>query len=209
MTTLIPLYVHPAVDPPAWRAVAAAGPGSTAIINVHNGPGLGPEAAYEVAVEQLRTAGIPMIGYVDLDYCRRAETDVLDDVAGWQRYPVQGVFFDQVPSSPSALDEVARYARQVPGTVVLNPGTRPDPGYATLADLVCTFEGPWSAYRRLPDEPDWPNAAHLVYGVPTADLDQAQARLSRLAGAGLVSDLDAPLPYCGVPSWLGAATVRR
>ena len=39
-------------------------------------------------------------------------------------------------------------------TVVFNHGVHPDPGYAEHADLLGTFEGPWSAYRKL-EVPDW------------------------------------------------------
>ncbi|MBB5872883.1 hypothetical protein F4553_006317 [Allocatelliglobosispora scoriae] len=210
MTMLIPLYVHPLVDPDAWRAVAAAGPFVTAIVNVHNGPGGDLDASYVEATELLRAARVPMLGYVDLSYQRRSEDEVERDLVAWHRYPVEGIFFDQVPTDPAALLTVARLTRRTGGMVVLNPGTRPHPAYAPLADLICTFEGSWAAYRHLPDEPDWPNAAHLIYGVDSWDLPEAHARMTRLAGGGLVTDLDMPLPYCGVPSWLRAtAAVQR
>jgi hypothetical protein len=210
MTMLIPVYVHPTVDPASWQAVAAAGSTVTAIVNVHDGPGRQLEPAYQAVTEQLRAAQTPMIGYVDLDYGNRAAAEIEEDLVGWQRYPVQGIFFDQAPTVPSALSTVARYVHRAQGIVVLNPGTPPHPAYAALTDLICTFEGPWSTYRQLPDEPDWPNAAHLVYGAPPADFGDAHARLARLTGGvGLISDLDAPLPYCGTPSWLAAATVNQ
>lgn len=203
MTTLIPLYVHPLEDPAAWRAVAAAGRTVMAIINVHNGPGRGADAAYDQATALLRAASVPMIGYVDLDYGRRGADDVDDDLAEWHRYPMEGIFLDQVPTAADGLAGVARITRRASGLVALNPGTRPDPAYAPLADLICTYEGPWAAYREEPETPDWPNAAHLVYGVPTDDLARAGAVLAaRTGGSGLVSDRTAPLPYCGVPSWL-------
>ncbi|GAB4052420.1 spherulation-specific family 4 protein [Catellatospora paridis] len=209
MTTLVPLYVHPLVDPAAWRAVAAAGPSVTAIVNIHNGPGEAIDEAYLDATALLQAARVPMIGYVDLGYLRRSEDAITRDVLAWHYYPVEGVFFDQAPADKSGLAAVARHAARARGTVALNPGTRPHPDYAPLADLICTFEGPWSTYRRLLDEPDWPNAAHLIYGVPAEEIADAHARLAHLAGAGLVSDLDAPLPYCGVPSWLRAVAVNR
>lgn len=208
MTTLVPLYVHPLVDPAAWQAVAAAGPSVTAIINVHNGPGEAIDEAYLDATELLRAARVPMIGYVDVGYLRRSEDEITGDLLAWHRYPVEGIFFDQVPADQSALAAVARLAVRAGGVVVLNPGTRPHASYAPLADLICTFEGPWSAYQLL-GEPDWSNAAHLIYGVPAEEFPDAHARLARLAGSGLVSDLDAPLPYCGVPSWLRAVGVDR
>lgn len=210
MTTLLPLYAHPLEDPAAWQAVAAAGRTVTSIINVHNGPGRTADAVYDQATALLRDAGAPMLGYVDVDYGRRAQADIEDDLAAWLRYPVDGVFFDQAPSATAALAATARITRLARGLVVLNPGTRPDPAYAALADLVCTYEGPWQDYREQPGAPDLPNAAHLVYGVPTAELAHARAVLAaRTGGAGLVTDRTAPLPYLGVPSWLVPAGATR
>ncbi|WP_186316181.1 spherulation-specific family 4 protein [Catellatospora sichuanensis] len=210
MTTLLPLYTHPLEDPAAWQAVASAGPTVTTIINVHNGPGRAADTVYDQATTLLRAAGAPMLGYVDLDYGHRADADIEDDLAAWHRYPIDGVFFDQVPTADAALAGTARMTRLARGLVVLNPGTRPDPAYAALADLVCTYEGPWPDYRQQPDTPDLPNAAHLVYGVPTAELAHARAVLAtRTGGAGLVTDGTAPLPYRGVPSWLVPAGMPR
>jgi hypothetical protein len=43
-----------------------------------------------------------------------------------------------------------------------------------------------------------------VYGVPSSALAWAHSLLSARCGVGLVTDLDAPLPYHGIPSWLPA-----
>ncbi|GIH06891.1 hypothetical protein Rhe02_49580 [Rhizocola hellebori] len=206
MTVLLPLYIHPLESPAAWETVALAGPGVTAIINVHNGPGA--DAAYADAASLLHAARVPMLGYVDLDYGRRPRALIESDIVAWQRYPVAGIFFDQAPSDPALLSWTAGALRRAPGVTVLNPGTRPHPGYPALADLICTFEGPWTAYHQLPGEPDFGNAAHLVYGVPPSQLGPAHALLAARCGTGLVTDLEAPLPYRGIPSWLPTQTHR-
>jgi hypothetical protein len=199
---LLPLYVHPLVDPVAWDSLPQAGAGWT-IVNVHNGPGAGRDEVYAVATERLHRAGVKMLGYVDLGYGERANGEVWCDIVGWSQYPVGGIFFDQVPSDAPGLAYVTQVVRAVRGSVVLNPGTRCLPGYAALADVVCTFEGPWEWYAAL-EQPgrDWPNAAHLVYGVPTVRLGEATALLLSRAAHGLVTDLAAPLPYQGLPSSL-------
>ena len=76
-------------------------------------------------------------------------------------------------------------------TVVFNHGVHPDPGYAEHADLLGTFEGPWSAYRKL-EVPDWarrgPRHAflHLVHSVPARSLPAARRLVaSRNVGAAL------------------------
>jgi hypothetical protein len=182
--------------------VGRLGPDVTVVVNVHNGPGAGYDPAYGYASAALAAAGIPMVGYVDLDYGSRPMADVHDDVSRWRLYPVGGVFFDRSPSHAGSLAWVSEAAARVRGQVILNPGTRPDAGYAALADLVCTFEGPWLKYRLTPAQPDWPNAAHLVYGVPSDDLATARRRLDSRVAHGLITDLDLPLPYRGLPAHL-------
>jgi len=205
---LLPLYVHPLADPDAWDSLGRTTDRPTAIVNVHNGPGAGRDEAYTVATARLHDSGIRMLGYVDLDYGHRANGEVWCDIVGWAQYPVAGIFFDQTPSDEAGLAYVGQVVRAVRGAAVLNPGTRCLPGYAALADMVCTFEGSWESYvdapsgYGLPDGRDWPNAAHLVYGVPTERLGAANALLLSRALHGLVTDLHAPLPYEGVPSAL-------
>jgi hypothetical protein len=112
------------------------------------------------------------------------------------------VFFDHAPARSDALDWVREAVSAVRGRVALNPGTRPAAAYAELADLVCTFEGPWLKYRLTPAQRDWPNAVHLVYGVPQDELVAARRRLLSRVTHGLVTDLDFPLPYRGLPAYL-------
>ena len=203
MTLLLPLYAHPAEDPRAWRPAPLRNAGATVIVNVHDGPGEALDPAYQEVTADLQTAGVAMLGYVDLDYGRRPFEQVTADVAAWRRYPVGGIFFDQAPSAVSGLSAVSRAVSCVrDGHVVLNPGTRPHPAYSPLAERICTFEGPWQAYLDDGREPDWPHALHLVYGVPPRLLGEAALRMSRRCAGGLVSDLTAPLPYLGLPGWL-------
>ncbi len=200
---LLPLYIHPLVDPLGWESLGQCrGDRVTAIVNVHNGPGEDRDEVYTVATARLHKFGVRMLGYVDLDYGDRSNGEVWCDIVGWSRYPVDGVFFDRVPSDAPGLEYTAQVVRAVRGQVVLNPGTTCLPGYAALADVVCTFEGSWSTYLGRPSERDWPNAAHLVYGVPEAEIGAATALLLSRAPHGLVTDLDWPLPYEGLPSSL-------
>lgn len=206
MKTLLPLYVHPVDDPAAWTAIAQATADVTVIVNIHNGPGVGLDSVYAEATEVLRAAGVPMLGYVDLDYGERTRVAVTRDLLVWRRYPVGGVFFDQVPSGPEQAPAVAvrvRAARRLGlPTVVLNPGTRPHRYYAALADIICTFEGPWDTYASRPAKSDWSHAAHLVYGAPPNRVAEAVQRLAGQVTTGLVTERAAPLPYAGLPAAL-------
>jgi hypothetical protein len=200
MRTLLPLYVHPLEDAVAWAAAGRHEPAPTVVVNVHDGPGQVIDDAYVSVTGWLRARGVEMLGYVDLNYGTRACRDVWLDINGWERYPIDGIFFDRAPADAASLAGVARAVQAAGMPVALNPGTRPDPGYAQLAGTVCTFEGRWTDYVCEPVEPDWPNAAHLVYGVPVGSLGKAADRLRRRVGSGLVTELDLPAPYLGLPS---------
>jgi hypothetical protein len=77
----------------------------------------------------------------------------------------------------------------------------PDPGYASLADLLVTFEGPWPAYTRM-RQPEWATRlparrlCHLVYAVPPGAYESVVG-LARRNNAGVVyvTDGDGANPW--------------
>jgi Spherulation-specific family 4 len=217
MNTLLPLYAHPLADPGAWILAAGAGRDGrevTIVVNIQDGPDRVPagsdrDPVYAATTDHLATAGVPMLGYVDLGYATRAVADIVDDVARWADYPVDGVFFDQAPTSPFSIGPVAlaiRVARRagVGGRIVLNPGLPTDSLYRDLGTEIVVYEGTWADYKRWSADGSRPGDGHLVYGVPAAQFAKAERLLDeRGAAFGLVTDLDAPAPYEGVPAWCG------
>ncbi|MFH0521412.1 spherulation-specific family 4 protein [Streptomyces sp. M41] len=196
MSLLIPLYVHPAEDPGAWhRLITCAARTYAVVLNPANGPGIAPDAAFVAAAEALRAAGARLLGYLDTDYGARDPGDVTADLSRHQDwYAVDGCFLDQVPAAPHGLPDCRRLVRSVrrlgASTVVLNPGVHPAPGYARLADLTVTFEGPWSQYVSDFSRPSWTarlpaeKLCHLVYGVPEPLVPLA-LKTARERGAGV------------------------
>ena len=175
---VVPAYFHPAVQPHDWRELAAA-PDRVrlVILNLANGPGPFPDTAFHPVLDPLRAAGVVVAGYVDTDYGRRPAAAALADVDRYREwYAVTAVFLDQVAT---AADQVGHYAalaqaaRERGATeIAFNHGVHPDAGYREHADLLGTFEGPWSAYRDL-TVPDWAGTDrcfHLVHSVPPTQL---------------------------------------
>ncbi|MEU1183314.1 spherulation-specific family 4 protein [Streptomyces sp. NPDC005820] len=205
MSLLIPLYVHPAEDPGAWhRLIQGAGRTYGVILNPANGPGRGPDPAFAAAAGALREAGARVLGYVDTDYGVRERAAVVADVRRHQEwYAADGCFLDQVTATPDALPACRRLVKSVrrsgAGTVVLNPGVHPAPGYARLADLTVTFEGHWSTYVSAFTRPDWTTRhaperlCHLVYGVPEALVPLA-VRTAGERGAAVSGPVTGELP---------------
>lgn len=205
MTVLLPLYAHPAVDPDAWRQAArAAGRVRGVVLNAADGPGDDLDPAFATAAGALRTAGVPVFGYVDLDYGERPDAEVAADLErhrAW--FAVDGWFFDRAPSDKSALAQCRRTIRSArrtgARTVVLNPGVHPAPGYARVADLIVTFEGHWTSYVAPFDRPRWTarhppeRFCHLVYGVPRA-MSEVAVRTAHDRGAAVCCAVGGELP---------------
>ena len=199
---VVPAYFHPAVAPHDWAAPAAlAGRVRLVVLNVASGPGEQRDPAFVDVLAMLHRSGVDVAAYVDTDYGRRPGDAVESELARYRCwYPqARGVFFDRVASSRDLVGhyaELAGAARTMGlDAVVFNHGVHPDPGYAEHADLLGTFEGPWSAYRKL-EVPDWarrgPRHAflHLVHSVPVRSLPDARRLVaSRNVGAGYVTDL--------------------
>ncbi|MEU8960855.1 MULTISPECIES: spherulation-specific family 4 protein [unclassified Streptomyces] len=219
MMLLVPLYVHPAEDPAAWQRLAeAADDVYGVVLNAADGPGTAPDAAFTGPVETLRSAGVRVLGYVDLDYGTRPLADVVRDIdrhRAW--YGTDGCFFDRAPADRTGLPfvrQATRAARRAGATtLVLNPGVHPAPGYLRLADLVVTFEGHWSTYVSTFSRPGWADRqpperlCHLVYGVPGALLALAlRTTGDRGAGVCCVVERELPNPWAALPPVLPGKT---
>ncbi|MCM1968983.1 MULTISPECIES: spherulation-specific family 4 protein [unclassified Streptomyces] len=200
---LVPLYEHPADRPEYWeRLIRSAGRLHSVVLNPASGPGEAPDERFAAVAERLRGAGVPVLGYADTDYGRRPHAAVVQDLLrhrDW--YAADGTFLDQAAAGPEFLPHYRRLvvAARAAGarTVVLNHGVHPHPGYAELADLLVTFEGPWDAYRDAAAVPPWTadhpahRFCHLVYAVPPgAPAAELAERLAAQRGAGV---------HCAVP----------
>jgi hypothetical protein len=212
---LVPMYVHPVLDPVGWRALeGAAGRLYGVVLNAADGPGDAPDPVFAEAAARLRRAGVRVLGYVDTGYgarpLRAAGRDLRRHRA-W--YGVTGAFFDRVAGDERRLPYYRRLARaaRLDGapTVVLNPGVHPDPRYARVADLLVTYEGSWADYAAA-EVPAWTAAhspdrfCHLVYGVPRG-LGAGVARTAAGRGAAVHCAVPGlpPNPWCQAPA--GAA----
>lgn len=216
MKLLVPLYVHPDADPAAWQTLVDRAPLLYGVVlNVSDGPGAAPDAAFVRAAGALRTAGVRVLGYVDTDYGRRSARAVAGDYGrhrDW--YGTDGFFLDQVAPDRAGVRHYRRLARAARAhgarTVALNPGVHPVPGYAAFSDLLVTFEGRWEEYRSAPAAPSWTEGrspktfCHLVHGVPRG-LAGPAARIAELRGAAVHCAVPGrgPNPWSSLPPVLG------
>ncbi|CAM5384133.1 hypothetical protein GCM10010329_13540 [Streptomyces spiroverticillatus] len=211
---LVPYYEHPTTNPTAWQAILDSPRLYGVILNPASGPGTHPDPAFAATADRLRDRGTRVLGYVDTDYARRPHADVVRDLLrhrDW--YGVTGAFLDQVSSGPEALAHYRRLAVAAraagAGSLVLNHGTHPDPGYLKLADVLVTFEGTWETYRSAEPPPAWTRTypadrfCHLVYG---ADTDLTALAAERGAALHCAVPGDGAHPWGTLPHGLGAVT---
>lgn len=211
MTRLaVPFYVHPAEAPEQWQRLAAlADRVEFAVVNVADGPGPVGDPYYPQALAMLRSHGIRLYGYVDVDYGRRGVALVAADVEAWlAQYGVDGIMYDQVASGVEALGHnriLAMLARRAgAGAVVANPGVEPCPELLDLFDVTCVFENTATAHSQLSAPPAAVSPErrwHLIHGAKAEDLEGVLARVDEL-GAGLAFATDRPGPH----PWTGLAT---
>lgn len=214
---LVPLYEHPAERPDVWRRLIAAAPDLYGVVlNPASGPGTAPDPEFAAVAGRLREAGVRVLGYTDTAYGRRPHAAVVQDLLrhrDW--YGADGAFFDQAAAEAGLLAHYRRLAIAAraagAGTVVLNHGLHPHPGYLDFADLLVTFENTWAAYENA-EVPEWTahhppeRFCHLVHGLP-ASCAEAAAELARQRGAAVHCAVPgtAPHPWDALPPFLEIA----
>jgi hypothetical protein len=214
---LVPAYFNPEWAAADWQALAALGPRlAFAVLNPDSGPGNAVDRRYLEPVAAVEAAGGSVIGYVDTGYGRRPAAQVLRDLAAYRSwYGLRGGFLDQVASGREHLAHYRRLASAARRIgldfLALNPGVTPDPGYADLADVTVTFEGPWDAYRDHVVA-DWVRGrpaerfCHLVHSTPRAELASVRdGARSRHAGAVYATELTGANPWGSLSAQLRRA----
>jgi len=149
---LVPLYEYPGSG---WDAVAAGGSSvsTVAIINPNSGPGTGPDSTYNTYMTKLHNAGVEMIGYVHTSYGARSIADVKADIDIYAAsFPLLvGIFLDEAAATASEVayyQQLYTYIMNMPGWKydVINPGTVPTSGYASVATTIVSYENTISGF---------------------------------------------------------------
>ncbi|MFI6011915.1 spherulation-specific family 4 protein [Streptomyces sp. NPDC051243] len=203
----VPGYAHPLLAPTEWGELTRPGtPVHWVVLNVADGPGTRPDTHCVRAVEQLRTAGVRVLGRLDTARLgtahlgtasgARAFGEVVSEAHRYlDWYRADGFLLDRCPADGAALPEIRRTATTLRALrdkahIVFGHGTHPHPGYAECADQLVTFQGSWSDYRwsQVAEwTADYPpdRFCHFVHGVPLGHLDEA-LRIARWQGAATI-----------------------
>ncbi|MFN8077618.1 MAG: spherulation-specific family 4 protein [Kineosporiaceae bacterium] len=210
----VPAFVSPAEDPWFWQRLAgAADLAHFVVVDPGHGQGDPADRGYEEVMALLRTAGMPMVGYIDTAYGLTSAREVAARTRDWVgRHGVHAVYLDRFGSAPEDFDDFASVvlAARCAGAqaVVINPGRTPAPAYLSLAEVTVTFQGSWQdyvAYRPDASLVAWPASrlCHLVHGVPPEYLGAApEMAAARHAETVFFSDESGHRPWRRLPDAL-------
>ena len=154
---IIPLYTQPSDS--SWSQVVAtkeANPSvpMIAIVNPASGPGDGPSSQWANGIDQLRSVGVKVVGYVASGYGAEpltAAESQIQDYSKW--YHVDGIFFDEMAnnngsgSCPSSCtlqqyyQDLVSYSSSVGYNLTIgNPGSATLPSYEGIMSILVIYE---------------------------------------------------------------------
>lgn len=216
---IIPAYFYPADNDDSdtsWSQMTSIAPGIV-ILNPNSGPTASADPTYVAAVNNLRDAGVKVIGYVYTSYSERDTNDVEADVdLYYAQYNIDGIFFDETTTAESNLTYYRNIATYVyekgpENLVVLNPGLFPAESYVEIANITVVFESSASQYINHYAAPEYvdyyPSTkfAHMVHTTSSSQLQQVtDLSYERNAGYVYVTDDVMPNPYDVLPTYLDA-----
>lgn len=212
---LVPAYFVPSSGT-GWSQMAASASGNpgvriTAILNPSNGVFTTANAPLLAAARDLVNSGGAVVGYVYTRYGNGArsmadiKTNIDRYLALYGRDVISGIFLDEMASDARQIDfyrEIYSYIKSKDATlrVMGNPGTTPAEVFATVVDVLVTFEGTADDYQNYDPRTRsaWlyalPNARQsaLVHNTDTCAAMQAAVRSAASArfNAGVVYATD-------------------
>ncbi len=209
---IVPLYSYPGQNWDDLAAIKTSNPSVpiVAIINPASGPGASQDANYVSGVQDLKAAGIVVIGYVWTNYGDRPTSTVRSEIVKYKNwYQVDGVFFDAMSNLRGKLkyyNNLDNYAKARGLTLTVgNPGTDTNPIYIGSVDNIVIYENAGTPALDYLDGwhsgYDKSNFSFSAYNVPSLDSSFVSSA-SQYVGLMYITDDNLPNPYDTLPSYL-------
>ncbi len=143
--TIFPFYIYPtqsAIQPIIDTANQYPNVNIWVILNPATGPGTSIDPVYTNAVQQLRAAGINLLGYVNTNYSHRSKTLVENDIHTWKNfYQPDGIFLDLMSVNHTYYSSITTYAKGLGFQMVeANPGANINQSAGNDVDIVNIYE---------------------------------------------------------------------
>src|SRR2546428_681057 len=211
---IVPLYFSP---DGTWDIVAQAKKDHpsvpiVAIINPNNGTGSSKDPGIASGVQNLQSAGVVVIGYVDTNFGSVNSTTVTSEIDTYKSwYSVSGIFFDQMSSTAgneTYYSNLNQYAKSQGLTLTVG-----NPGQDTVFSYIGTVDN-----LMIHDDPGTPSLSYLGGGwhasYPKSNFSFTSFAVSSLnstfvtsasnyVGYMYITNLDSPDPFNNLPSYFG------
>jgi hypothetical protein len=211
---IIPLYSYPGSS---WNAiiqqkVAYPSVPITVIVNPSSGPGASKDPNYVTWINDLRSAGVNVFGYVYTSYGARSASSVAADINTYKAwYGVNGIFLDEmsnVAGHESYYSALTSYAHSLGlNTVVGNPGAAVPNSYIGAVDVIVIYENAGipsaSALGTSTMGLSKSGFATMSYGVSSLTSSSVSA-VASYAGYVFITDEGMPNPYSSLPSYFAS-----
>ena len=208
---IIPLYSYPGSS---WNAiiqqkVAYPSVPITVIVNPSSGPGASKDPNYVTWINNLKSAGVNVLGYVYTGYGARSASSVEADITTYKAwYGVNGIFLDEmsnVVGHESYYSALTSYAHSLGfSTVVGNPGATVPSSYVGAVDVIVIYENSGipsaSALGSSTMGLSKSGFATMSYGVSSLTSSSVSA-VAAYAGYVFITDESMPNPYSSLPSY--------
>ncbi|MGA2874718.1 MAG: spherulation-specific family 4 protein [Nitrososphaerales archaeon] len=211
---MIPLYSYPGSE---WNVVEQAKLAHpsvpiVAIINPDNGPGDSRDPKYVAGVNNLRSAGVTVLGYVYTSYGARDSASVTADINAYKSwYNVSGIFFDEmsnVQGNAAYYLALSTYAKSIGFEFTVgNPGGTVPTSYIGSVDCIVAYENEGlpniSSVASTESSFSKNSLAAISYGVNSLSTSYTNSA-SNYVGYIYVTDAGLPNPYSELPAYFSA-----
>jgi hypothetical protein len=212
---MVPLYTYPGGT---WDTVAETKNDHpdvpiVAIVNPASGPGGSKDSNYASGIDELRDAGVIVLGYVSTAYTGRSLAAVKGDIDKWDSwYNVEGIFFDEQTNwagGESYYTQAGDYAESKGlGFTVGNPGANSLPSYLSTVDVVLIYESP--GLPNLSNYNSWSSSDNgqlgmIPFGVSSLPTNWLEDAIEIVGWVYVTSD-NLPNPWDSLPSYFDDMT---
>jgi hypothetical protein len=181
-----------------------------AVVDPGRGPGSFRDPNFQLGVQSLQNAGIPVLGYVVTDYANinlQSVEATITDYSSW--YHVNGAMLDQMNNTQGGegyYSTLTNFDRSLGMTMTVgNPGTEVPSSFVGSVDTIVIYESPsvptigfiggWHA--------SYPKANWIITAYDVEDLNATWVRqASQYLGYLYITDGVWPNPYTGLPSYM-------
>ena len=212
------LYMNPGTNGINWQPLIAAKQAHPrvpiiAMINPSSGPGTSYDSNFNTGINNLRAAGIIVLGYIGTKYCAMTIGTAEGQIDTYHSfYKVDGFLFDEMKNTPgceSYYSTLTNYAKsKYSDTLIIgNPGTSTIQSYVGTVDNIIIYES-----QGLPSISTLQSRTFGLaksgfcfdaYGIGSLDPNYI-AQASQYLGCMQITDDSGSNPYDTLPTYLSS-----